>query len=124
MNIPKKLISLLVVLFCFSLAIFAIETQVFEEKTDKYSVKIQYVEEMAQAKFIITIPQALFERSKAFNLMNDKIRKFQTEQYFSSYARIRDDQVRYNNSQKQVVYVADVQFKNKVSGVIEHDDFY
>ena len=82
MQISKKLFSLFFVILCFSVSVFAIETKVFEEKTDKYTVKIQYVEEMEQAKFILTIPQALFERSKAFNLMNAKIRKIASNHGF------------------------------------------
>ncbi len=119
----RNAILVLLGLIIFSNAVFAIEIKNFEEKTDKYTVKIQYTEEMNQAKFILTIPQALFERSKAFNLMNEKIRKFQTEQFYSSYTRVNEDSVRYNTKEKTVVYVADVQFKNKVSGIIEEDDF-
>ena len=121
MKFPKKFIVSVFALLLFSISAFSMEIKTFEENNDKYSVKIQFLEEMGQAKFILTMPQALFERSKAFNLMNEKIRTFQTEQYFSSYSRICDDTIRYNNKEKTVAYIADIQFKNRVSGIIEED---
>nr|MCR5698083.1 hypothetical protein [Treponemataceae bacterium] len=106
-------IALLLLVIC-SLSAFAMEVTVIEETEESYSIKILEVQNFAQAKFILTIPQAHFERTKVFNLINSRIRKYQFDNKFNSYFRICDDVVQYNSKDKTVSYISDVQFRTSI----------
>lgn len=112
-NTRKIFIALLLLVIC-SLSAFAMEVTVIEETEESYSIKILEVQNFAQAKFILTIPQAHFERTKVFNLINSRIRKYQFDNKFNSYFRICDDVVQYNSKDKTVSYISDVQFRTSI----------
>ncbi len=95
-------------------SLFAMEVKTIDESYDNYSMKILAIENFAQAKFILTIPQVQFERSTAFNTINARIRQYQVDGGFNSYFRICNDVVQYNSKTKTVNYISDVQFRSSI----------
>ena len=112
-NTRKFFIALLLLVIC-SLSAFSMEVTVIEETEESYSIKILEVKNFSQAKFILTIPQSHFERTKVFNLINARIRKYQIDNNFNSYFRICNDVVQYNSKDKTVSYISDIQFRTSI----------
>lgn len=112
-NTRKFFIVLLLLVIC-SLSAFSMEVTVVEETEESYSIKILEVKNFSQAKFILTIEQSHFERTKVFNLINARIRKYQIDNNFNSYFRICNDVVQYNSKDKTVSYISDIQFRTSI----------
>ena len=112
-NARKIFIALLLLVIC-SLSAFPMEVTVVEETEESYSIKILEVKNFSQAKFILTIEQSHFERTKVFNLINARIRKYQIDNNFNSYFRICNDVVQYNSKDKTVSYISDIQFRTSI----------
>ena len=112
-NTRKFFIALLLLVIC-SLSAFSMEVTVVEETEESYSIKILEVKNFSQAKFILTIEQSHFERTKVFNLINARIRKYQIDNNFNSYFRICNDVVQYNSKDKTVSYISDIQFRTSI----------
>ena len=90
------------------------EVTVVEETEESYSIKILEIKNFSQAKFILTIEQSHFERTKVFNLINARIRKYQIDNNFNSYFRICNDVVQYNSKDRTVSYISDIQFRTSI----------
>lgn len=112
-NARKIFIALLLLVIC-SLSAFSMEVTVVEETEESYSIKILEIKNFSQAKFILTIAQSHFERTKVFNLINARIRKYQIDNNFNSYFRICNDVVQYNSKDKTVSYISDIQFRTSI----------
>ncbi|MDD7416597.1 MAG: hypothetical protein SPI86_10090 [Treponemataceae bacterium] len=112
-NARKIFIALLLLVIC-SLSAFSMEVTVVEETEESYSIKILEIKNFSQAKFILTIEQSHFERTKVFNLINARIRKYQIDNNFNSYFRICNDVVQYNSKDKTVSYISDIQFRTSI----------
>ena len=112
-NTRKFFIALLLLVIC-SLSAFSMEVTVVEETEESYSIKILEIKNFSQAKFILTIEQSHFERTKVFNLINARIRKYQIDNNFNSYFRICNDVVQYNSKDKTVSYISDIQFRTSI----------
>ena len=112
-NARKFFIALLLLVIC-SLSAFSMEVTVVEETEESYSIKILEIKNFSQAKFILTIEQSHFERTKVFNLINARIRKYQIDNNFNSYFRICNDVVQYNSKDKTVSYISDIQFRTSI----------
>ena len=112
-NARKFFIALLLLVIC-SLSAFSMEVTVVEETEESYSIKILEIKNFSQAKFILTIEQSHFERTKVFNLINARIRKYQIDNNFNSYFRICNDVVQYISKDKTVSYISDIQFRTSI----------
>ena len=112
-NTRKFFIALLLLVIC-SLSAFSMEVTVVEETEESYSIKILEIKNFSQAKFILTIEQSHFERTKVFNLINARIRKYQIDNNFNSYFRICNDVVQYNSKDRTVSYISDIQFRTSI----------
>ena len=85
--------------------------EVIEEKGKIYTLRIEFMPALDEARFIYTIPSSLFEQGEAIKIIRERISKFCTERGYYKYIYIRKDLTKYDNEKKVAIYTSFISFK-------------
>lgn len=122
MNNIKK--SLFTILLC-TLAIFSVFAQyedplaeepdimameVIEEKRKLFTLRIEYMPNLDEARFIYTIPSSLFDQGEAMKVIRERILTFTSERNYYNHIYLRKDVTRYDNEKNLAIYTSFIKF--------------
>lgn len=106
----------LIVLFVLSLnALFAQkkqEVEVIQEKNKTVELTIEFIESIAEARFIYSCPSGSFDEGDALIYVRDRAKAFTAERGFFFYTYIDKAVTRYDNVNNRATYTVHIKFLN------------
>ena len=111
-NIKKYLFTFLL----FSLAIFSVFAQYEDpiatepEKGKLFTLRIEYMPNLDEARFIYTIPSSLFDQGEAMKVIRERILTFTSERNYYNHIYLRKDVTRYDNENNLAIYTSFIKF--------------
>ena len=116
----------LLIFLLFTIAVFSVFAQtedplaeepdimameVIEEKGKLYTLRIEYLPVLDEARFIYTIPSSLFDQGEAMKVIRERILKFRGERSYFNHAYLRKDLTKYDNEKNLAIYTSFIKFE-------------
>lgn len=116
----------LLIFLLFTIAVFSVFAQtedplaeepdimameVIEEKGKLYTLRIEYLPVLDEARFIYTIPSSLFDQGEAMKVIRERILKFRGERSYFNHVYLRKDLTKYDNEKNLAIYTSFIKFE-------------
>ncbi|MBR2107832.1 MAG: hypothetical protein IJ937_11260 [Treponema sp.] len=116
----------LLIFVLFTLAIFSVFAQtedplaeepdimameVIEEKGKLYTLRIEYMPVLDEARFIYTIPSSLFDQGEAMKIIRERILTFRGQRSYFNHVYLRKDLTKYDNEKNLAIYTSFIKFE-------------
>lgn len=116
----------LLIFVLFTLAIFSVFAQsedplaeepdimameVIEEKGKLYTLRIEYMPVLDEARFIYTIPSSLFDQGEAMKVIRERILTFRGQRSYFNHVYLRKDLTKYDNEKNLAIYTSFIKFE-------------
>ena len=85
--------------------------EVIEEKGKLYTLRIEYLPVLDEARFIYTIPSSLFDQGEAMKVIRERILKFRGERSYFNHVYLRKDLTKYDNEKNLAIYTSFIKFE-------------
>ena len=115
----------LLIFVLFTLAIFSVFAQsedplaeepdvmameIIEEKGKLYTLRIEYMPVLDEARFIYTIPSSLFDQGEAMKVIRERILTFRGQRSYFNHVYLRKDLTKYDNEKNLAIYTSFIKF--------------
>ena len=115
----------LLIFVLFTIAIFSVFAQtedplaeepdimameVIEEKGKLYTLRIEYMPVLDEARFIYTIPSSLFDQGEAMKVIRERILTFRGQRSYFNHVYLRKDLTKYDNEKNLAIYTSFIKF--------------
>ena len=116
----------LLIFVLFTIAIFSVFAQtedplaeepdimameVIEEKGKLYTLRIEYMPVLDEARFIYTIPSSLFDQVEAMKVIRERILTFRGQRSYFNHVYLRKDLTKYDNEKNLAIYTSFIKFE-------------
>ncbi|MBO5401487.1 MAG: hypothetical protein IJA53_10365 [Spirochaetaceae bacterium] len=116
----------LLIFVLFTIAIFSVFAQtedplaeepdimameVIEEKGKLYTLRIEYMPVLDEARFIYTIPSSLFDQGEAMKVIRERILTFRGQRSYFNHVYLRKDLTKYDNEKNLAIYTSFIKFE-------------
>ena len=116
----------LLIFVLFTLAIFSVFAQtedplaeepdimameIIEEKGKLYTLRIEYMPVLDEARFIYTIPSSLFDQGEAMKVIRERILTFRGQRSYFNHVYLRKDLTKYDNEKNLAIYTSFIKFE-------------
>ena len=116
----------LLIFVLFTLAIFSVFAQtedplaeepdimameVIEEKGKLYTLRIEYMPVLDEARFIYTTPSSLFDQGEAMKVIRERILTFRGQRSYFNHVYLRKDLTKYDNEKNLAIYTSFIKFE-------------
>lgn len=116
----------LLIFVLFTIAIFSVFAQtedplaeepdimameVIEEKGKLYTLRIEYMPVLDEARFIYTIPSSLFDQGEAMKIIRERILTFRGQRSYFNHVYLRKDLTKYDNEKNLAIYTSFIKFE-------------
>jgi len=116
----------LLIFVLFTLAIFSVFAQsedplaeepdvmameIIEEKGKLYTLRIEYMPVLDEARFIYTIPSSLFDQGEAMKIIRERILTFRGQRSYFNHVYLRKDLTKYDNEKNLAIYTSFIKFE-------------
>ena len=116
----------LLIFVLFTIAIFSVFAQtedplaeepdimameVIEEKGKLYTLRIEYMPVLDEARFIYTIPSSLFDQGEAMKVIRERILTFRSQRSYFNHVYLRKDLTKYDNEKNLAIYTSFIKFE-------------
>ncbi|MEE1000007.1 MAG: hypothetical protein UIH41_10130 [Treponemataceae bacterium] len=85
--------------------------EVIEEKGRLYTLRIEYMPVLDEARFIYTIPSSLFDQGEAMKVIRERVLKFRGERGYFNHIYLRKDLTKYDNEKNLAIYTSFIKFE-------------
>lgn len=116
----------LLIFVLFTIAIFSVFAQsedplaeepdvmameIIEEKGKLYTLRIEYMPVLDEARFIYTIPSSLFDQGEAMKIIRERILTFRGQRSYFNHVYLRKDLTKYDNEKNLAIYTSFIKFE-------------
>ena len=116
----------LLIFVLFTIAIFSVFAQtedplaeepdimameVIEEKGKLYTLRIEYMPVLDEARFIYTLPSSLFDQGEAMKVIRERILTFRGQRSYFNHVYLRKDLTKYDNEKNLAIYTSFIKFE-------------
>lgn len=116
----------LLIFVLFTIAIFSVFAQsedplaeepdvmameIIEEKGKLYTLRIEYMPVLDEARFIYTIPSSLFDQGEAMKVIRERILTFRGQRSYFNHVYLRKDLTKYDNEKNLAIYTSFIKFE-------------
>ncbi len=81
------------------------------EKGKLYTLTIEYMPNLDEARFIYKCPAPLFDQGDGMNVIRERVRDFQVEHNYYGYAYMKKDVTKYDNETNYAIYMSFIKFQ-------------
>ena len=85
--------------------------EIIEEKGKLYTLRIEYMPVLDEARFIYTIPSSLFDQGEAMKVIRERILTFRGQKSYFNHAYLRKDLTKYDNEKNLSIYTSFIKFE-------------
>ena len=85
--------------------------EVIEEKGKLYTLRIEYMPVLDEARFIYTIPSSLFDQGEAMKVIRERILTFRGQKSYFNHAYLRKDLTKYDTEKTLAIYTSFIKFE-------------
>jgi hypothetical protein len=85
--------------------------EIIEEKGKLYTLRIEYMPVLDEARFIYTIPSSLFDQGEAMKVIRERILTFRGQKSYFNHAYLRKDLTKYDNEKNLAIYTSFIKFE-------------
>lgn len=110
----KKFFLVILCFLCINVAFTQKKQQVevIQEKDKTVELTIEYIESIAEARFIYSCPSGIFDEGDAITYIRDRAKHFTAERGYFFYTYIEKAVTRYDNINNRATYTAHIKFLN------------
>ena len=85
--------------------------EIIEEKGKLYTLRIEYLPVLDEARFIYTIPSSLFDQGEAMKVIRERILTFRGQRSYFNHVYLRKDLTKYDNEKNLAIYTSFIKFE-------------